>query len=98
MAYQLIWAPVARLDLHDLVAYIAADDPVAARQFAQAVFGALERLPEFPESGRVVPEFGESTIREVIRRPCRIINRLRPDQRQIEIARVWHAARGKPNL
>jgi len=62
------------------------------------VFGAIERLAEFPQSGRVVPEFGENSIREVIRRPCRIVYRVRPEVRQIEIVRIWHAARGRPEL
>ena len=98
MAYQLIWSPMARLDLRDLLAYIAEDDPLAARNFARGVFSAVERLAEFPESGRVVPEFGESTIREVIRRPCLIVYRVRSEVRQVEIVRVWHGARGKPEL
>lgn len=98
MAYQLIWSPTARLDLRDLLAYITEDDPVAAQNFAQGVFGAVERLAEFPESGRVVPEFGERTIREVIRRPCRIVYRVRSEVRQVEVVRVWHAARGTPAL
>ena len=75
MAYQLIWSPTSRLDLQDLLAYIASDDPLAAQNFARGVFNAIERLAEFPESGRVVPEFNERTIREVIRRPCRIVYR-----------------------
>jgi len=98
MAYQLIWSPTARLDLHDLLAYIAEDDPLAARNFARGVFGAIERLAEFPESGRVVPEFSEPSIREVIRRPCRIVYRVQAEVRQVEIVRVWHSARGRPAL
>jgi toxin ParE1/3/4 len=54
------------------------------------------RLADFPESGRIVPEFGDPTIREVIRRPCRIVYRVDHRKRTVEIARVWHAARGAP--
>lgn len=98
MAYPLIWSPMARLDLRDLLAYIAEDDPVAAQNFARGVVDVIERLAEFPQSGRVVPEFGENSIREVIRRPCRIVYRVRTEVRQIEIVRIWHAARGRPEL
>ena len=98
MAYQLIWSPMARLDLLDMLAYIAEDNPLAARNFAQGVFAVIERLAEFPESGRVVPEFGDRTIREVIRKPCRIVYRVRLDVSQVEIVRVWHGARGTPAL
>ncbi len=33
MAYGLTWAPAARLDLKDLAAYIAEDNPTAAKFF-----------------------------------------------------------------
>ena len=80
MAYRLNWSPTARLDLRELLAYIAADDPGAARSFARSVFRTIERLPNFPESGRIVPEFNEPTLREVIRKPCRIVYRIRSER------------------
>jgi plasmid stabilization system protein ParE len=96
MAFRLTWSPAARLDLRDLRAYIAEHDPSAAHRLVRGVFQAVDRLTSFPESGRVVPEFGDATIREVIRSPCRIVYRVKADQNLVEIARVWHAARGTP--
>jgi plasmid stabilization system protein ParE len=81
-----------------MFACIAEDDPAAAGRFIRSLFEVVERLPSFPESGRIVPEFGDPGIREVIRRPCRIVYRIKPDTATIEIARVWHAARGIPEL
>jgi plasmid stabilization system protein ParE len=98
MAYHLTWSPSARLDLREISAYIAEDDPAAAQRFVRSLFAAVERLPVFPESGRIVPEFGDPTIREVVRRPCRIVYRIKADSGRIEIVRVWHAARGIPEL
>ncbi len=98
MAWQMTWSPAARLDLHEIFDYIAEDDPVAARTFIRSLFLAVERLPSFPESGRMVPEFGESSIREIIRRPCRIVYRIKTGSSLIEIVRVWHTARGVPVL
>jgi toxin ParE1/3/4 len=98
MAYRLIWSPTARLDLRDLLIYIAEGNPQAARCFARRVFQLVERLPKFPESGRVVPEFNDPTLRELVRKPCRIVYRIRPEADTIEIVRVWHAARGIPKL
>ncbi len=98
MAYKLIWAPSARLDLKELSSYIAESRPEVSRRFVQSVFRTVEPLAQFPESGRVVPEFGIPTIREVIRKPCRIVYRIKADQEIIEIARIWHAARGIPEL
>ncbi len=94
MAYELIWAPAARLELKNLAAYITEDNPAAAQRFVRGVFQLLERLPRFPESGRIVPEFNDAQIREVLRKPCRIVYRIKPKEQIIEIARVWHTARG----
>ena len=94
----MTWSPSALLDLHDIFSYIAEDDPSAAGKFIRSLLHAVERLPAFPESGRIVPEFDDPVIREVIRRPCRIVYRVKADSELIEIARVWHAARGIPEL
>jgi toxin ParE1/3/4 len=98
MAYQVIWAPSARLDLRELASYIAESRPQAATRFVQRIFQMVEHLADFPLSGRIVPEFGDPSIREVIRKPCRIVYRVKSNERIVEIARVWHAARGFPQL
>ena len=98
MAFKLIWSPSARLDLKDIAAFIAEDNPLAAQRAVNSVFQAVERLTDFPDSGRVVPEFGDPDIREIIRRPCRIVYRIDREKRTVEIARVWHAARGIPKI
>ena len=98
MAYRLIWAPSARLDLKELACYIAESRPRASAGFVKNVLRTVEHLADFPKSGRIVPEFNDPDIREVIRRPCRIVYRVKPQKRIVEIARVWHAARGMPQL
>ena len=98
MAFTLTWSPTARLDLWDLLSYISESNPQAAAEFGHGVFEAIERLREFPESGRMVPEFNKPTIREIIRRPCRIVYRVQHEEKLIEIARIWHAARGIPEI
>jgi toxin ParE1/3/4 len=98
MAYQLIWAPSARLDLRELTSYIGESRPQAAARFVQHVFQVVEHLADLPLSGRIVPEFGDPNLREVIRKPCRIVYRVKSKEQIVEIARVWHAARGFPQL
>ena len=98
MAYRLIWAPSARLDLRELASYIAESRPKASVSFVKNVFHMVEHLSDFPKSGRVIPEFNDPNIREVIRRPCRIVYRVKPEERIVEIVRVWHASRGIPQL
>ena len=98
MAYTLTWSPTARFDLWDVLSYISEFDPEATARFGQCVFDAVDRLVDFPESGRTVPEFRDPTIREIIRKPCRIVYRVKKDAGIVEIARVWHAARGIPEI
>ena len=98
MAYELIWAPSARLDLKELASYIAESRPEVSARFVKSIFHTTEHLSAFPQSGRVVPEFNDPNIREVIRKPCRIVYRIKPEKKIVEIARVWHAARGIPEL
>jgi plasmid stabilization system protein ParE len=98
MAYRLTWSPTARLDLRELTEFISEDDPFAARKFVRHLVQTIERLQFFPESGRIVPEFADPMIREVIRPPCRIVYRVNHDKSLIEIIRIWHAMRGTPDI
>lgn len=98
MAYKVIWSPSAVRDLRDLASYIAEFHPTAAERFAQSVFESVEYLADFPKSGRVVPELEDPRIREVIRKPCRVVYRVKSKEHSIEIVRVWHAARGIPEI
>ena len=98
MDFQLTWSPSARLDLKDIAGFIAEDSPSAAERFVNGLLQAVERLADFPESGRIVPEFADPTVREVVRKPCRIVYRVDRSGRTVEIARVWHAARGAPDI
>ena len=98
MAFRLIWSPTAKFDLKDIAAFIAEDSTSAAERFVRSLFHSVERLADFPESGRIVPEFNDPVLREIIRKPCRIVYRVDNRKRTIEIARVWHAARGTPDI
>ena len=96
MAYKLIWSPVARDDLRDLVRFIAMDNPDRAATFGFHVIHRAEKVQDFPEMGRMVPERHDPCIREIIVRPYRVIYRVSHERQMIEFVRVWHAARGEP--
>ena len=61
-----------------------------ALAFLRRVIRAAERLREFPSSGRVVPEFNDDTLREVIFQNYRVIYRLAGED--VYIVAAWHAA------
>lgn len=98
MAYKLIWSPAARDDLHDIVVFIARDNPNRAMSFGYELISETDRLQEFPELGRTVPEYQNRGIREIVFRPYRIVYRVDQKLGLCEIARIWHSARGIPQL
>ncbi len=51
-----------------------------------------------PFANRSVPEKGEESIRESILKPYRIIYETDTDREVIHILRIWHAARGIPEI
>lgn len=96
MAYQVVWTLRARQDLRNLFLFIAQDNPEAAESFRQQILDKVDRLPSFPEMGRIVPERRDPQIREIIHAPYRIVYRVKMESDLIEILRVWHGKRGDP--
>ncbi|MBI2761329.1 MAG: type II toxin-antitoxin system RelE/ParE family toxin [Chloroflexi bacterium] len=87
----VIWTAPALEDLDEICAHIADDSPRQAVLFAHRVFQSTERLGAFPKSGRVVPEFSQADVREIIFERYRIVYRIDGDSVRIEM--VHHAAR-----
>jgi toxin ParE1/3/4 len=87
----VIWAPQAIQDVEAIRAYVARDSARYADLVVERIVAAVERLKDNPRSGRVVPELGDESIREVIHGSYRIVYRLRNDL--VEIATVFHGAR-----
>ena len=85
------WTPQAVDDLESITSFIAKDSPYYARLFAIDALGAVDRLPKFPRSGRVVPELKNPVIREILLGNYRIVYRLREEL--AEILTVYHGAK-----
>jgi plasmid stabilization system protein ParE len=73
MAYKLVWSPTKRDDRHDSVVFIARDNRIRVVSFGYELISETDRLQEFPELGRIVPEYRNEYIREIVFRPYRII-------------------------
>ena len=70
---KLRWTDRAKRDLLDIGAYIARDNPTAARRWVERLRGRARDAAEAPGTGRVVPELGRSDVREVFLRTYRIV-------------------------
>jgi toxin ParE1/3/4 len=97
MAGKVIWSDDAIADLAAIVRHIAADNRAAAFRTGQAILESTRLLGEFPLAGRVLPEENKESVREMIHRPYRVIYELSAGE-VVVVLRIWHAARGKPEL
>ena len=57
----------------------------------RAIMERIEHLASHPDIGRVVPEFGQVSLRELIHPPFRIVYRRDPDA--VRVVRVWRSER-----
>jgi len=86
------FSPSALCDLEALLEYY--DNQGIAdkgKVIVSELITAIEALSDYPEMGRIVPEFNTSTLRELIRNPYRVVYRL--DAECISIIRVWRSER-----
>ncbi len=72
---QLIWTEPALDDLDALAGYIALDNPAAAGRLVKKVIESVDRLENFPNSGKRPQELLETPYREVVVSPCRVFYR-----------------------
>jgi toxin ParE1/3/4 len=98
MDFKVFLSPEALSDLESIVAYIAPHNPGAAERLGTHLLDAAFSLGVLPERGRVVPEFHRPEIREIIIRSYRVIYRLNSTDKSVEVVRLWHAARGFPQI
>ena len=88
------WTTQALDDLEAVCLYLARDAPHIGQIFAARAFDAVDRLADFPLSGRVVPETGRPELREIFVYSYRIIYRFTHDD--VVILTVHHGARPLP--
>jgi len=85
------WTVPAKQDLKSIHDYIARDSRLYAKKVSLELVEKTEKLNIFPEIGRIVPEIGDSKIRELIIYSYRLIYEIYPDR--IEILALIHGKR-----
>jgi toxin ParE1/3/4 len=66
MAHSVNWSPRAIADVNAIAEYINQDSSTYASTIVGKILSATKNLEQFPLSGRMVPEFSDTTIREKI--------------------------------
>ncbi len=89
---QIQFSPSALRDLEGLLDYYDSQGVVGTgKTIANELISATEALADYPEMGRIVPEFNTASLRELIRNPYRVVYRL--DAEYVSIIRVWRSER-----
>jgi len=90
---KIIFTTRSKSDISKIVHYISQDNPQAAREWAKSLFDSVKSLEKFPSLGRIVPEYSEDTIREIIKGQYRIVYKVNQLKEEIYIVPIHHSKR-----
>ena len=88
---EIWWTEQAADDLESIAEFISNDSPHYASLFCIDILAAVERLAVFPGRGRVVPEWSNPSVRELLMGNYRIIYRI--ERETVEVLSVYHSSR-----
>jgi toxin ParE1/3/4 len=89
---KIVWTEIAIVDLKEIFDFIADDSTRYASITTQKIYQKAQGIIDNPYLGRIVPEFNDKFIRELIEGNYRIIYKIKSEI-QVDILRVSHAAR-----
>lgn len=89
------WAARALLRLDEIHAYIAQDNPEAAKRVVAQIAARAAQITTFPRSGRRVRDYARDDVRELIEGQYRIVYRV--DTQHIVVLTVKHCAQRLPS-
>jgi plasmid stabilization system protein ParE len=88
----ITFGDAALRDLEEIRKWYAEQDvPDVGDGLVAEVFQRVEALAEFPDMGRIVPEFDQPHLRELFHPPFRIVYRRDPSR--VRVVRVWRSER-----
>lgn len=88
---KIIWTELALADLKVIHNFISNDSKFYADRFVAKLIESVDKLGLFPNLGRVVPEFGDTRLREIIEGNYRLIYKVHVNY--IGIVRIHHSSR-----
>jgi plasmid stabilization system protein ParE len=88
---EIVWSRRALSDIEEIISFISRDSEQYAVNFASKIVETVETLRLFPGIGRVVPEYSDPGIRELIYRNYRVVYKIEPGF--VEIATVFQGSR-----
>ena len=88
---KIVWAKESLSKLIEIEDFIAEDNPQKASEFTNFLIKKTDTIKENPQIGRVVPEFSNPLLRELIFKNYRIVYKI--DKSKIEILTVFEGHR-----
>ena len=86
------FAESALADLESIRDWYAEQDvPEVGERLIGEIVASIEALADHPDMGRIVPEFDQPFLRELIWPPFRIV--YRRDPKHVRVVRVWRSER-----
>ena len=89
---QINWLSSAKNDLKDIYDYISLDSVRYAKLQITKIQKRTEILKTFPNSGKVVPEINDLTVKEITEHNYRIIYKI-INKNQVDILLIHHGVR-----
>ncbi|MCF7948837.1 MAG: type II toxin-antitoxin system RelE/ParE family toxin [Spirochaetia bacterium] len=80
---EIFWSTEALSDLDEIITYISRDSPSNARNFALKILESIETIRTFPRIGRIVPEYHDPQLREILFRNYRIVYKYSENRAEI---------------
>lgn len=93
---QIFWTCRARRELWEIVDGLMVERSSAAERWLEKIARVMEDLQVFPEMGRVVPEFHQMALREILLPPYRLIYRVNTSDQAVHILTMFHSHRILP--
>ncbi|MFI5172419.1 MAG: type II toxin-antitoxin system RelE/ParE family toxin [Chitinophagales bacterium] len=89
---EIIISNTAINDLAEIEEYISRDSYRMAHKLISKILSRINLLSDFPGMGRIVPEFNDSKIKELILGNYRVVY-MKIDESKIVVLRIIHGAR-----
>lgn len=88
---EIRWSEEAKDDLVSIHEHISQHSAFNANRQLDNLVSRVKQLQHFPNSGRIMPDFNDTTLRELIEGRYRIVYELHDDG--ISIVRIVHSSR-----
>lgn len=84
---EVIWTKQSVIQLNKYADFIAEDNVLAAEKWVLNLLGKTDQLSNLPQSGRIVPEYNDLNIREIIEGDYRLIYRIKGEKVYVQSVR-----------